>query len=94
MNQRYHKEVRSQQIDRTETKPYIPHPVLKFSSFHYVVIASIWDTSKIIHPVHVVVDTGFGYNFICRNDIYHNWKHCVLTEDQLPAVQETNCKTI
>lgn len=50
-----------------------PTPTLTLSSIHYVLTVSVGTTTKLMHPVPVLIYTGSGYNDIRRKELPDNW---------------------
>ena len=72
--------------------PSKPRSVL--SSSHYVVMASVGCTPRIMTTTPAVLDTGSGYNVIRRDLLPHDWQQYIRDDVELPNLGDANGKQL
>lgn len=65
-------------------------PVMTVYAVHYVVMASVGPSLRVINPFYEAIDTGSGYKVIRRNALHVDWQENVLHEENVPAIGDAN----
>lgn len=71
-------------------KPSHLAPVMTLYSVHYVLTASVGTSTRVINPVHMVIETRSEYNFIRKNAFPADCQEHVLHEEKFPAIRYAN----